>query len=82
MNFGVIAVIVWLVFGLVLLAYILKHNIGKVLKGILSLYAVLGVVFAASLFLVNNEILTRLYHAWVTVLLFTLIMLVLAVGGK
>jgi len=82
MDFSTTATFVWLAIGIVLLAYILKHNVGRVLKGLLITYGVLGVGFAVSLISVNYEILISLYHLWVTVLLFILIMLILAVGGR
>ncbi len=68
--------------GLILVAYILRHNIGRVLRGALFVYIVLGAVFAGLLAAVNYEVLTTLYHLWVTILLFIVIMLVLAIGGR
>jgi len=65
-----------------LIAFILRHNIGRVLRGILIVYMVLGVIFAGSLISVDYQVFTTLYHLWVTVLLFIVIMLVLAVGGR
>jgi len=67
---------------LILVAYILRHNIGRVLRGALFVYIVLGAVFAGLLAAVNYEVLTTLYHLWVTILLFIVIMLVLAIGGR
>jgi hypothetical protein len=82
MNGDIIPVILWLVIGVILVAYILRHNIGRVLKGLLTIYASLGVIFAISLIALNYQVLTVLYHLWVTVLLFIVIMLVLALGGR
>jgi len=67
---------------LILIAFILRHDIGRVLRGILIVYMVLGVIFAGSLISVDYQVFTTLYHLWVTVLLFIVIMLVLAVGGR
>jgi hypothetical protein len=82
MNGNIIPTILWLVIGVIIIAYILRHNIGRVLRVILIFYACLGVVFAVSLIALNYEVLTRLYHFWVTMLLFIVIMLVLALGGR
>jgi len=82
MNGNIIPTILWLAIGIVILAYILRHNIGRVLKVILTFYACLGVIFAVSLIVLDYEVLTRLYHFWVTMLLFIVIMLVLALGGR
>jgi hypothetical protein len=82
MNGNIIPIILWLVIGVVIVAYILRHNIGRVLKGLLIFYVCLGVIFAVSLIALNYEVLTRLYHFWVTTLLFIVIMLVLALGGR
>jgi hypothetical protein len=65
-----------------LVAYILRHNIGRVLRGSLIVYVVLGVIFAGSLIAVSYQVFTTLYHLWVTLLLFIVIMVVLAVGGR
>jgi hypothetical protein len=78
----IIPILIWLIMGLATLAYILRHNIGRVLKGLLTAYGVIGVFTAGLLITANNQILNKLYHAWVTVFLFTLIMLILAVGGR
>ncbi|MEM2902872.1 MAG: hypothetical protein QXO32_09140 [Candidatus Bathyarchaeia archaeon] len=82
MNAQVIAVLIWLTIGVILLAYILKHNIGRVLKGLLIAYGVIGVFTASFLIVANHPMVNKIYHAWVTVLLFILIMLILAVGGR
>jgi hypothetical protein len=82
MNGNVIPTILWLLIGIIIVAYILRHNIGRVLRGILIFYTFLGVIFAVSLIALNYEVLTRLYHFWVTTLLFIVIMLVLALGGR
>jgi hypothetical protein len=82
MNGNIIPIILWLVIGIAIVAYISRHNIGRVLKGLLIFYAGLGVIFAVSLTVLNYEVLTRLYHFWVTTLLFIVIMLVLALGGR
>jgi hypothetical protein len=82
MNSNIIPIVLWLVIGIVIVAYILRHNVGRVLKGLLAFYACLGVIFAVTLIALDYEVLTRLYHFWVTTLLFIVIMLVLALGGK
>lgn len=46
------------------------------------IYLFLGVIFALSLIALNYQVLSRLYHFWVTTLLFIVIMLILAVGGR
>ena len=82
MNGNVIPTILWLLIGVIVVAYILRHNIGRVLKSIMIFYACLGVIFAVLLIALDYQVLTRLYHFWVTMLLFIVIMLVLALGGK
>ena len=82
MNGNIIPTILWLLIGVIVVAYILRHNIGRVLKGIMIFYAFLGVIFAVSLIALDYQVLTRLYHFWVTMLLFIVIMLVLALGGR
>ena len=82
MNGNIIPTILWLLIGVIIVAYILRHNIGRVLRGILIFYACLGVIFAVSLITLDYQVLTRLYHFWVTMLLFIVIMLVLALGGR
>ncbi len=82
MNGNIVPTILWLVIGVVIVAYILRHNIGRVLRGILIFYICLGVIFAVSLIALDYQVLTRLYHFWVTMLLFIVIMLVLALGGR
>jgi hypothetical protein len=78
----IMPILIWLIIGLAILAYILRHNIGRVLKGLLTAYGAIGVFTAGILIVANNQMLNKLYHAWVTVLLFTLIMLILAVGSR
>jgi hypothetical protein len=82
MNGNIVPTILWLLIGVIIVAYILRHNIGRLLKGILIFYACLGVIFAVSLIALDYQVLTRLYHFWVTMLLFIVIMLVLALGGR
>jgi lysylphosphatidylglycerol synthetase-like protein (DUF2156 family) len=82
MNGNIIPTILWLLIGVIIVAYILRHNIGRVLRGILIFYACLGVIFAVLLIALDYQVLTRLYHFWVTALLFIVIMLVLALGGR
>jgi hypothetical protein len=82
MNGNVIPTILWLVIGIVIVAYILRHNVGRVLRSLLIIYACLGVIFAVSLIALDYQVLSRLYHFWVTMLLFIVIMLVLALGGR
>ena len=82
MNGNVIPTILWLLIGVIVIAYILRHNIGRVLKSIMIFYACLGVIFAVLLIALDYQVLTRLYHFWVTMLLFIVIMLVLALGGR
>lgn len=65
-----------------MVGYILRHNIGRVLRGLLIVQISLGVIFAFALIVLNYQVLTTLYHLWVTTLLFIVIMLVLALGGK
>lgn len=82
MNGDIIPAILWLLIGVIIIAYILRHDIGRVLRGTLIFYACLGVIFAISLIALNYQVLIRLYHFWVTTLLFIVIMLVLALGGR
>ena len=82
MNGNTIHTILWLLIGVIIVAYIVRHNIGRVLRGILIIYASLGVIFALSLIALSYQVLSRLYHFWVTTLLFIVIMLVLALGGR
>ena len=82
MNGNIVPTILWLLIGVIIVAYILRHNIGRVLRGLLIIYASLGVIFAVSLIALEYEVLSRLYHFWVTTLLFIVIMLVLALGGR
>jgi hypothetical protein len=82
MNGNIIPTILWLLIGVIIVAYILRHNIGRVLRGLLIIYASLGVIFAVSLIALDYDVLSRLYHFWVTTLLFIVIMLVLALGGR
>ena len=82
MNGDIIPTVLWLVIGLIIVAYILRHNIGRALKSIMIFYACLGVIFAVLLIALDYQVLTRLYHFWVTMLLFIVIMLVLALGGR
>ena len=82
MNANIVPTILWLLIGVIIVAYILRHNIGRVLRGLLIIYASLGVIFAVSLIALEYEVLSRLYHFWVTTLLFIVIMLVLALGGR
>lgn len=82
MNGNIIPTILWLLIGVIIVAYILRHNIGRVLRGILIFYACLGVIFAVSLIALDYQVLARLYHFWVTTLLFIVIMLILALGGR
>ena len=82
MNGNVIPTVLWLLIGVIVIAYILRHNIGRVLKSIMIFYACLGVIFAVLLIALDYQVLTRLYHFWVTMLLFIVIMLVLALGGR
>jgi len=82
MNGNVIPTVLWLLLGVIVIAYILRHNIGRVLKSIMIFYACLGVIFAVLLIALDYQVLTRLYHFWVTMLLFIVIMLVLALGGR
>jgi len=82
MNGNTIPTILWLLIGVIIVAYIVRHNIGRVLRGILIIYASLGVIFALSLIALSYQVLSRLYHFWVTTLLFIVIMLVLALGGR
>jgi hypothetical protein len=82
MNGNIVPTILWLLIGVIIVAYILRHNIGRVLRGLLIIYASLGVIFAVSLIALGYEVLSRLYHFWVTTLIFIVIMLVLALGGR